>query len=516
MAEKVQFDPSRGNELYEKYAESWQRAVDFAELDLDEMKETYLFQHSREASESHIWLWRARKQLLHPRGITTKLGLSVRLSYLFDRMPRRSGALMERDYIQAFVTDCTGGGKSLDDFMRDVLAAAVTTGLADVLVDPTPPESLEGGEFRSEAERRARTRPYISLFTQLDRTSWLMGYDGNYSMVRYLERGYGAADESLFDNEPQSAPSSVLTFLRHSWARHTKTGTGKEAVWVMDGPHPTMGAIPVVQLVNQWSAKPSEAGIAKSDLMAVAALDQRMLNLASEMDGAELFVRNVLTWPGSKTDVPPPDEFGRGMVLVYPEDARGLPAVLNWPTEEIRIRLDMLRDIERKAMALLKFTFRLGNPDEPSGTSGRHEILQRTELYKELGAWSNKLEGCEKQIIAWVESYVQGRMVRPDELDYSVNYNDDFILEGPDELLEYSKTVLDYLKPVSPTFAKDWMLRTMEGLMGTGHPNAEAWQAEVEQYTEEHMGGTAKEEPEAHPMRFPNVEQMKELMAAED
>lgn len=243
---------------YASHVGSWQLLLDAFEGDGGFLDGSYLWPYPREDDRS----FRERQQMARYHNyLETLVDLYVR--FIFTQGVRRSS---DSDEFNAWLKDVDGAGTEINDFLKRLVAMALVTGHAGVLVDKT----ADAATGPTRADETAEV--VASIFTSTAIPDWR--FDGNaLAAVKLTE----AAPEPPL-TEPAlvgEAANQYLLWDDEGWARFDVNGT------LVDADVPDLGLVPFVVLRPKPSQRSRLLGRA---LVSNANVVRALFNRASEED----------------------------------------------------------------------------------------------------------------------------------------------------------------------------------------------------------------------------------------
>jgi len=416
--ERTDFDPTQTSGVYDLFAPSWRLCRDFAEMHEHVLRSgEYLDRFGAgtgalEPASQYAW----RKQANFAMDYCSDL-IDLRVGNIFRTAPVR---LFDRsrwsDFIAGFIEDVDGGGTHLDAFMARALRQYYTNGV-DIVVDKAR------GDFQIEPETRDQEmqlgrRPYLAMFSPLERVDWACDHAGGYKWVRY-DLGRRPAD----CEQSPAGPVRYLTLTADQWRLYELFEDSETPVRFSSGDM-RLGAPPVVQFYYRCSSRPEYRGVPLSLLTRVAPLARALLNLVSQGQLDIYMAIGVLAAIGVDADRLP-KEMAPMCWLGLPDGAE---------IQHIHPAVEHVRE-KRKWIAMLsEAILRMGKLIGASGkvaaraTSGFQVAAERTDLDNEMSATAVQAEAVERDLIRLAISRMEGRPVDRAEIGYSVEYNKKYVL----------------------------------------------------------------------------------------
>ncbi len=202
------FNPAATSDLYDELKESWQLNQDFAEMNLQilrEGKHLDAFGSGAEAAAQYLW----RKNVSFAVDHCADL-INLRVDNIFRTLPRRRyGESPHRDFIDAFIKSVDGGGTSMDAFMRRCLRMHYVNGVDFVIDKESAPPNVRPRSLAQE--RQLGLLPYVQAFSPLERLDWAADHAGRYLWARYKLGDVPASDERSGPSGSAQQPIGVIS-----------------------------------------------------------------------------------------------------------------------------------------------------------------------------------------------------------------------------------------------------------------------------------------------------------------
>jgi len=463
------FDPTVRHPLYLAYEDTWRAYLDFAELDLADLRRgAYLQQFESEPADA----WINRKARATAYNLCPLL-VSIRKNYLFARRPTRHiEASPYRRELADFYGNCDRNGTDWTDFLREqVVPNAYIFGWSEVLFDlPTPPEGVR--PLTQEQRRGLNLRPYVVLLTPLDITDWALDSRGHYHWVRIRESVVGSADPNDQQHEQMD---TYLQWLGNRWERFDDEG---RLLASDDNP---LGTVPIVPLYFQRSKRYPRVGV--SLLKTAVANTQDILNTVSLIQTDELYNVGMLRYPRRSPKDELPTRLGPNTVLAFDAEAKHAPDFIVGSVDHIRAKMQRVR--EAVGFILTEGKLLLGQSRESLRIhSGIQALVERLELFNELSDMADALERFELRVAAMVAGWTKGQAVNPGELGIGVTYHRDYALESLGDAAQTLSKAMRTIGGVSPAAIKALLIGFIQRALPQGSPYLDEAITQVDQASE--------------------------------
>ncbi len=423
MAEQTTFDPAATNPVYDSLLSEWQLNRDFAEMHLKDIRDgTYLDKFG--GGDEPANQYELRRQMSFAIDPSQDL-ICLRVDNIFRTPPARNYEQSPfRDFIESFLKDVDGGGTTMDEFMRMALADYYTNG-TDIVIDK---EGSDVAPENAAQEEQLGIRPFLHRFGPIERINWSVDHSGAYWWARY-DLGEVPTQDEHADN---TGTRRYLTVTRDLWRLYetTVSDSQKTSTTVEEGTH-ILGECPVVTFYFKESGKPDLPKVPLSLLTRISPIARYILNLMSELQ-IDIY-RSVafLVATGVQADQIPTEITPMGCWAL--PDGAALSEVAG-PVEHITAKQDLI-------LLLIQQILRIGKMGGHSGdmqaraTSGTQVAVERTDLDNEMRMTAHQAEAVEVEVMRMVVSRSIGRAVTKDELQYSVAYNEKFVLTGVADII---------------------------------------------------------------------------------
>ena len=436
MADKTEtgFDPTQTSGLYDELRASWELNRDFGEMHLSILEDgTYLDQfgtsNGDKASEPAAQYTKRKKWSFALDHCQDLIGL--RVDNLFRTPPKRKYDKSPfKNEIEAFLANVDGSGTSMDNFMRRALIMYYTNGV-DIVVDKQAADAQPANQAQ---EDRLGIRSYLHAFGPLARVDWAVDHAGRYQWVRYDLGTVPAADET----EDEPGIDRYLTMTRNEWRLYEVPTTEGGQVTVTTAPH-SLDGCPVVTFYFKESTRADYPKVPLSLLTRIAPIARYLLNLLSQIQIDIYCNICFLAITGIETgDVP---------TEITPMGAWALPDGAD--VKPISGDVDHITEKRAFAMMLIESILRIGKLAGHSGdlksraTSGVQVAVERTDLDNEMQMTAAQAEAVEEEIVRMAISRNHGKSISADELNFSVEYNTNFVLAGADEIIQSIRALVE-------------------------------------------------------------------------
>lgn len=426
-AEITDFDPSATNAVYDELRESWELNQDFAEMNLHTLREgKYLdafgsSSKTAEAASQYLWRKNASFAVDHCADL-----INLRVDNIFRVPPvRRYEDSPHRDFIRMFLKNVDGGGTSMDAFMRRCLRLYYVNGVDFVIDKESSPSEPRPQNLAQE--RQLGLLPYVHAFSPLDRLDWQVDHAGRYLWARYKLGRVPAIDECC------DAPglTRYLTVTGNQWRLYESSDESGRPTTVRTG-EMVLGICPVVTFYFKESARSDYAKVPLSLLSRIAPIAQYLLNLISQIQ-IDIY-RNIAFLVATGVDPEHiPTEITPMGCWALPEGAELKDVAGDVKHVDVKIRF---------AQLLMEAILRIGKLTGADGklqgraASGVQVAVERTDLDNEMSMTACQAEQVESEIVRLAVSRYEGRSVGHDELNYSVQYNQKYVLTPVGDIVD--------------------------------------------------------------------------------
>jgi len=421
------FDPSVPNAVYQELRDSWRQNQDFAEMNLQILREgRYLDEFGAgggkadEAASQYLWRKNASFAIDHCADL-----INLRVDNIFRTPPvRRYNDSPHRDFIDAFLRSVDGGGTSMDAFMRRCLRMYYVNGVDFVIDKESAPPGVRPRSLAQE--RQLGLLPYVHAFSPLERLDWAVDHAGQYLWARYRLGEVPADDE-------RSGPPGVtryLTVTPRQWRLYEASDDGEQPTILRTGPI-ALGLCPIVTFYFKESARRDYPKVPLSLLTRIAPIARYLLNLISQVQ-IDIY-RNIAFLVATGVDAE------RIPGQITPMGCWALP-----DGADLKDVAGDVRHIDAKihfARMLMEAILRIGKLAGATGelrsraTSGVQVAVERTDLDNEMRMTASQAEQVEREIVRLAVSRYEGRPVEHEELRYSAEYNQKYVLTPAVELV---------------------------------------------------------------------------------
>lgn len=430
MASK--FDPSTTSTIYDLMAPQWVLNRDFGEMHLDILRSgTYLERFGgkgNEEGEPDEQYTRRREWSFAMDHCQDLIGL--RVDNIFRTPPQRHYENSPfTKQIDAFLIDVDGGGTHMNTFMKKCLTMYYING-CDIVIDK---QSSDIAPLNASQEAELGLTSYLHAFGPLERLAWSADHAGRYIWVRYALGEMASPDETV----ESTGWNQYLTMTQIDWTLYSvPSGTGETVV--VNQPH-ALNTVPVVSFYFKESIRSDLIKVPLSLLTRIAPIAENLLNLVSQiqLDIYHNIVHKVAS--GVKASQLP-TSFAPGVTWAF-EDAEAKLEYVQGDTDHI---------VEKREWAnmLIETILRIGKLIGHSGelktraTSGVQVAVERSELDNEMRMSATQAEAVESEVIRMVISRDVGREVSAEELQYTVDYNKNYVLTGITEIITNIQTLV--------------------------------------------------------------------------
>jgi len=470
IGEQTDFNPSTTNTLYDDFAASWQMNMDFAEMYLNILQGgSYLDVFGGKATEAASqYTWRKNNSIALDFAADL---INLRVDNIFRTAPVRSYEDSPyATFIEEFLQDVDGGGSDINKFMKKALRSYYVNGI-DIVVDKRSsdiqPENLA-------QERELGIRPYLGMFSPLERVDWSVDHGNNYLWVRYDLGMSPSTDELLSDEQYQQ----YITFNKNEWRLYSQVENSDKtsSTYVTSG-NIGINEVPVVPMYFETSSRSDFPLMPISLLTRISPIARYILNLTSQAQ-LDLYISVAfMAITGIDAD-DTPGEITPGIVWTLPEGSTVEEMGKNVaPVVEKREWINLLIG---EILRLGKLTGGTGDL-EARAASGVQVSLERTDLENEMRSTSEQLEATEEEVMRLAVSRMVGRSITKEELQYNVEYNTKFITQSVNAIIEQAKAFFEIgagqIAEASPDLAKIVVTKILDALAKDDDLNyMEAWE----------------------------------------
>jgi len=463
------FNPAVRHPLYLAYEDTWGAYLDFAELDLADLRSgAYLQQF--ESEQAAAWVNRKDRAAVYN---LCPLLVSIRKNYLFARRPTRHiEASPYRRELSDFYNNCDRNGTDWTDFLREhVVPSTYIFGWSEVLFDvPSAPEGLR--PQTQEQRRNLNLRPYAVLLTPLDITDWALDNRGHYHWVRIRESTVGSADPA--DQEHEQV-DTYLQWFGDRWERFDDEGN------LLAGDVNPLGAVPIVPLYFQRSKRYPRLGV--SLLKTAVANTEDVLNTVSLIQTDELYNVGMLRYPRRSPKDELPTRLGPNTVLAFDAEAKHAPDFIVGSVDHIRAKMERVR--QAIDFILTEGKLLMGQSRQAMQIrSAVQGLVERLELFNELSDMADALERFELRVAAMVASWTKGQRIGPDELGIGITYHRDYALESLADAAETLGKAMRVVGGTSPAAIKALLIGFIQRALPQGSPYLDEAITQVDQASE--------------------------------
>ncbi|MCK4625072.1 MAG: hypothetical protein KAV00_07165 [Phycisphaerae bacterium] len=464
---KDKFDPFVTGAMHNLHAPRWELEQDFAEPTLD------IF-----SSGKHLPVYSANEDPEHYAYRCTMSApldmcqdaIRIRIDNILRIEPKREVGGKHKAIIEGLIHDATNSGITLNEFMRRALWSYYATG-CDIITQVTSTDA----RIETQADvKAANLRPYFLLFNPLQRYDWATDGSGNFRWARYCLGNEPAADEDGSGGDI----THFLTLTEAVWRKHRAERTLDESgkgdnlkVETEEGFH-SFGHPPIIKFYFAESQKPEQGAVPLSLISRPAMIGKVALNLKSQAD-VDLFAA-VARWMFAGVENPP-SSFGP-MALYHTTNPEAKLTVVQGDVQHIREKREWLVLYLLEILRLLKFRGGMGDV-EGNAASGVKLALEMTDLQNELRATASFLEQTELEMMRQAVILITGKDLPPekaaDELQYTVHYNRDYILEPVKDMLANIKVFVNDCGLVVeevPEMAREMLRQLQNMLVRDGSP----------------------------------------------
>jgi hypothetical protein len=454
------FNPSRQRADYKTFIDDWKLYRDLTELDRGRLK-SLLQKHGENENEDK---WKIRQGLASAFNLIPMI-LSMTRGYLYSEEPSID---VKDDACERFLADCDGSGTSWVNFVRQsALPLSMAYGWLDILVqNPFIPD----GFVTAADQRDSRLTPTVFPITPIQRLNWSARSNHEYNWMTFAD--IPAEPVSAFDSDAKATASYVTVSAAQLgpngeqipgfWVRHV----GAEGKWVFDGDLIPTARAPIATLYYQRSNDPDRRhfGVSKIAMMAVLTLNTiQLLSWIYEDILANLSLLAIPTRDGKlpkkegSDDATPFADIGAFSVVSYPRDAKGIPQYIQGATAHIKIKMTQvemnLREIQRLALLIG------ASGSVQQASSGVQAVVQRTELFQELGDQAGALDVLTLDTLALVKSWETGEDWSRDRLTKEIQprvsfYKGPFVVDPLPQLILNVNDIARVMGEVTPTLIK--------------------------------------------------------------
>ena len=448
------FNPAVRHPLYLAYEDTWGAYLDFAELDLADLRSgAYLQQF--ESEQTAAWVNRKARAAVYN---LCPLLVSIRKNYLFARRPTRHiEASPFRRELADFYTNCDRNGTDWTDFLREQVV-------------PSAPARLR--PQTQEQRRNLNLRPYAVLLTPLDITDWALDNRGHYHWVRIRESTIGSEDPS---DQEHAQTDTYLQWLTDSWERFDDEGN------LLSSDVNPLGVVPIVPLYFQRSKRYPRLGV--SLLKTAVANTEDVLNTVSLIQTDELYNVGMLRYPRRSPKDELPTRLGPNTVLAFDAEAKHAPDFIVGSVDHIRAKMERVR--QAIDFILTEGKLLMGQSRAAMQIrSGVQGLIERLELFNELSDMADALERFELRVAAMVASWTKGQRVGPDELGIGITYHRDYALESLADAAETLSKTIRAVGGTSPAATKALLIGFIQRALPQGSPYLDEAISQVDQASE--------------------------------
>ncbi|MCE5277187.1 MAG: hypothetical protein ABFD92_16790 [Planctomycetaceae bacterium] len=472
----MEFDPQAVHPLYSKLLPSWLLNRDFAEMHLHVLRDgEHLDKFGGDTGDNvepaaqYAWRRNASFAMDHCQDL-----INLRVDNLFRSLPSRHyDASAYKEIIDRFVKDVDGAGTSMDKLMRRVVAMHYINGV-DVVVDKKRPP--EGSAPKDRAEEAALgLRPYVHVFSAIERMDWAVDYAGKYLWARYRLGAPSKADET----DAQIAACQYLTMTAGQWRLYTVSGDGKTATTVESGTI-AIGQVPVVTMYFKESMRADFPKVPLSLLSRIAPIARFLLNLISQIQIDIYRSIGFMVATGVGSDQIPS--------TITPMGCWALPEGAS--ITQIAAEFDQIRGKIEFAQMLMESILRIGKLTGNQGdlqsraASGVQVAVERTDLDNEMRSTAGAAEEVEREIIRLMVSRELGKPITADELGYSVEYNKKYVLTSVSELIAQARAWVSVgVQDELPSTTKAMFSKIVDAMINDDDPMHEKAMKEIEAAT---------------------------------
>lgn len=474
------FRPDLARKEYEDNIGLWKMYLDFLELDANKLA-GMLDRHGAtvqapEGSEAEAKFGMRKKMAVVFNLIPSMVSMLV--GYLHAEEPIISDG--DDAHLKAFLADCDGNGMPLKEWIRlKGLPMSIALGWVDVMVQNPP-----GTDAISNEADAVTAKPTIFPITPLARINWSANPNDEYNWVTFKDRG-NENDNPLLRNSPETWAYITLSkanadvggrdakgFWIRSWVGPDSRQLGKPIaeranVWFHDSGYTPVNRCAVAPLYFRKSIDPERRhwGVSKIAMMAV--LTRCILNVLSWTQEDILANLAILALP-SKGGRAPKDEQGNPIVpnltpftILWTDTEAGAGAaakVIQGNVSHIEFKMDFVA-------ALVNEILRIGNMMGVSGeqsqvTSGVMGLVERNELFQELGQLAEGLDTFGYEVLALAKSWATGEewtveRLRKEIPNATINFHKGpYTLDPLKDVLANAQSVMAMMRPISPTMQK--------------------------------------------------------------
>jgi hypothetical protein len=455
------FDPSATSDLYDLFAPAWRANRDFAEMHEHILR-----------NGGYLDRFGVGTKTPEPAGqYNWRRAASFAMDYCADLIDLRVGNLFRTppvrtwddspyaEFIAGFVGDVDGAGTTMDGFMRRILREYYINGV-DIVVDKTAPAQAAVPRTLAD-ERSLAVRPTLSAFTPLERVDWACDAAGRYCWVRYDLGAEPAEDETV-----QTGPRRYLTLTAGEWRLYRLAEGQSPQVTTTAGPM-GLGLVPVVSFYYGESIRPDWRKIPLSLMTRIVPLARAMLNLVSQGQLDLYMAIGVLAALGVEAEQLP-TELSPMCWLALPEGAT---------VQHIRPAVEHVAEKRQWLQLMTEAMLRMGKLYAPTGqshpraTSGFQVQAERTDLDNEMAATAGQAEQVERDIVRLAIGRREGRLVPPEKIGYSVEYNRQYVLAGVREILDQARGFMDLsVATAVPDLARVFLRRVLDQVLKKDDP----------------------------------------------
>jgi hypothetical protein len=435
------WNPSATRTDYTNWRDDWRLYLDLYELDRGRLMEL-IEPHGPNENVDKLVM---RKALAAVVNLVPSLVDMVR-DYLFSEEPRiETGGDPDLD---AFVSDCTGTGTPLREWLRlRALPLSLVMGMVDTVVSNPNTGDMVVATAADRVDNQLR--PAVADYTPLDRINWSVARTKRYNWVTYRDRVSEDADPLAGPPGPKEA---FITFCRVNrdfipdgdtstegfWVRAWQDNPGATGVpdptngttqsapiagpnWVFEADYTPTAECPVATLFYKESIDPERPRFGVSKVAIIAILTKKIIQVLSWMDEDILANLAMLAIP-TKDGRPPKNtdgsnvitEFQAASILWFPDSAAHGPSVVQGDASHITSKMSVIEMYVTEILRLAHVITAAGEAETVQ--SGVQAVVQRTELFQEIGDIAVGLDSFVMEVFALVKSWTQNKPVSVDEV----------------------------------------------------------------------------------------------------
>ncbi len=330
----------------------------------------------------------------------------------------------------------------------------------DIVVDKARTPAAAEPETQDQEMQLGR-RPYLAMFSPLERVDWACDHAGGYKWVRY---DLGSQPASSEDSAP--GPRQYLTLTADRW-RLYQVSQDSDTPVRFDSGTMRLGLPPVISFYYRQSCRADYRGVPLSLLTRIAPVARALLNLVSQGQLDIYMAIGVLAAIGVDADRLP-KEMAPMCWLGLPDGAE---------IQHIHPAVEHVQE-KRKWIAMLsEAILRMGKLIGASGkvtaraTSGFQVAAERTDLDNEMSATAAQAESVERDLIRMAVSRLEGRLVDHAEIGYSVEYNKKYVLSPAADIVAQAREFFATgLAGDVPQISRLFLGRILDSLMKKDDP----------------------------------------------